>query len=101
LAFSAEKSTDDRDAVISLLEDEPAGDQAGSPLVIFRTALASVRVDVFLGNAVDDRADSGPHAGAGAHGAGLVRGVKNEVGKIAAVTAGYVLESFELDVLDA
>ena len=87
--------------MIALLEDEPAGDQTGSPLVVFRAALAAVSRDVFLGNAVDDSADSIPHSGAGAHGAGLVRGVKNEVGKVAAISARYVFERFQLDVLYA
>src|ERR1700675_2775941 len=49
---------------------------------------------------IDDSANSRPHAGTGAHGAGLVRGVENEVGQIAAITARYVFERFQLDVLD-
>ena len=87
MAFLSEKTTDDGDAVIALLEDEPAGDEASSPLVIFRTALAAINGNVFLGDAVDDRADSRPHAGAGAHGTGFVRGVEHEVGQVAAIAA--------------
>ena len=101
LAFSAEKTADDGSGVIALLEDKPAGNQTSSPLVVFRAALAAVGGNIFLGNAVDDRADSGPHAGASAHGTGFVRGVEHEVGQVTAVAAGYVLERFQLYVLDA
>jgi hypothetical protein len=87
LAFLSEKTGGDGDVVIALLEDEPAGDEASSPLVVFRTALAAISGNVFLGDAVDDRANSSPHAGAGAHGAGLVRGVEHEVGQVAAIAA--------------
>jgi len=87
LAFLSEKTAGDGDAVIALLENEPAGDEASSPLVVFRTALAAISGNVFLGDAVDDRANSSPHAGAGAHGAGLVRGVEYEVGQVAAIAA--------------
>src|SRR5271155_2417047 len=87
LAFLSEKTAGDGDAVIALLEDEPAGDQTRSPLVVFRTALAAISVNVFLGNAVDDRANSGPHAGTGAHGTGLVRGIEDEVLQVAAIAA--------------
>jgi hypothetical protein len=38
LTFSFQKIADDVGAVIALLEDEPAGDEASSPLVVFRTA---------------------------------------------------------------
>ena len=79
LTFSFQKTADDRDAVIALLEDEPAGDEASSPLVVFRTALAAIGGNVFLGDAVDDRTNSGPHAGTGAHRAGFVCGVQHEV----------------------
>ncbi len=78
MAFLSEKTACDWDAVIALLEDEPAGDEASSPLVVFRTALAAISGNVFLRDALDDRANSSPHAGAGAHGAGLVRGVEHE-----------------------
>src|ERR1700689_3217681 len=101
LAFSAEKTADDGNGVIALLEDKPAGNQTGSPLVVFRTALAAVSSDVFLRNAVDDRANSRPHAGARAHGTGFVRGVEHEVGQVPTVAAGYVLERFQLYMFDA
>ena len=87
MAFLSEKTAGDGDVVIALLEHEPAGNETSSPLVVFRTALAAVSGDVFLGNAVDDGANSGPHAGAGAHGARLVRGVQDEVGQITAIAA--------------
>ena len=87
--------------VIALLEDIPAGNQTSSPLVVVRTALAAVSSNVFLGNAEDDRANSRPHAGTRAHGTGFVRGVEHEVGQVAAVAAGYVLQRFQLHVFDA
>ena len=87
LAFFSEKTTGDWDGMIALLKDELTGDQTSSPLVVFRTALAAVRGNVFLGNAVDDRANSRPYAGTSAHGAGLVRGVEDEVGQVAAIAA--------------
>jgi len=87
LAFSAEKTADDGNGVIALLEDIPAGNQTSSPLVVVRTALAAVSSNVFLGNAEDDRANSGPHAGTRAHGTGFVRGVEHEVGQVPAVAA--------------
>jgi hypothetical protein len=48
LAFLSEKTASDRNAVIALLEDEPAGDEASSPLVVFRAALAAISGNVFL-----------------------------------------------------
>ena len=87
LAFFAEKTTCDRDWVIALLEDEPAGDQTSSPFVVFRTALAAVSGDVFLGDAVDYRTNSRPHAGTGTHGAWLVGGVEDKVGQVATIAA--------------
>ena len=87
LAFLSEETAGDWDGVIAFLEDEPARDETGSPLVVFRAALTAKSGNVFLGNAVDDRADSGPHAGTGAHGTGLVRGVEDEVGQVAAIAA--------------
>src|SRR5882672_943474 len=87
LAFLSQKTAGDGDVVIALLEDEPAGDETGSPLVVFRTALSAKSGNIFLRNAVDDRANSRPHAGTGAHGAGLVRGVEDEVGQVAAIAA--------------
>ena len=101
LAFFSEKIADDGDAVITFRQDEPAGDEASAPLVLFRPALAAISGNIFLGDAVDDRANSSPHAGAGAHGARFVRRVENEVGQVAAITAGYVFERFQLDVFDA
>ena len=68
--------------MIALLEDESAGDEASSPLVVFRTALAAISGNVFLRDAVDDRANSSPHAGARALGAGLVRGVEHQVAQV-------------------
>ena len=87
MTFLSEKAADDGDAVIALREDETAGDEASSPLVVLRTALAAISSNVFLGDAVDDSANSSPHAGAGAHGAGFVRGVEHEVRQIAAIAA--------------
>src|SRR5882724_11565275 len=87
LAFFSEKTAGDGDVVIALLEHEPAGDETGSPLVVFRTALTAKSGNVFLGTAVDDRANSRPHSGSGAHGAGLVSGIEDEVGQVAAITA--------------
>ena len=87
LAFFSEETAGDGDGVIALLEDEPAGDETSSPLVVFRTALAAVSGNVFLGNAVDDRANSRPHAGTGTHGTWFVRGVEDEVREVAAITA--------------
>ena len=101
MAFFAEKTADHGDVVIALLEDEPAGDQACAPFINFVSMLAAVRVNVLLRNTVNDRANFGPHAGAGAHGAGFVRGVKDKVGQVAAIAAGYVFQHFQLDVLDA
>lgn len=87
LAFLSEKTADNRDGVIPLLEDEPTGDQTSSPLEVLRTALATISGNVFLGNTVDDRANSRPHTGTRAHGTGLVRGVKDAVGQVAAIAA--------------
>src|SRR5208283_836484 len=101
LAFLPEKTAGDGDAVIALLEDEPAGDETRPPLVVLRTALAAISGNVFLGDAVNDRANSRPHAGTGAHGTRLVRGVENEVGQVAAIAAGNVFERFQLYVFDA
>jgi len=56
LAFFSAKTACNGDGVIALLEDEPARDETSSPLVVFRTVLAAVSGNVFLGNAVDDRA---------------------------------------------
>lgn len=87
LAFAAEKSADNGNGVIALLEDKTARDETSSPLIIFRTTLAAIRSDVLLGNAVDDRANSRPHAGTSAHGTGFVGGVKDEVGQVPAIAA--------------
>jgi hypothetical protein len=54
LAFFSEKAADDGDGVIALLEDEPTGDETSSPFVVFRTALASISGNVFLGNSIKD-----------------------------------------------
>ena len=87
MAFFSEKTAGHGDGVIALLEDEFTRDYTSSPLIIFCTALAAIGGDIFLGNAVDDCANSRPHAGTGAHGAGFVRGVENEVGQVAAIAA--------------
>src|SRR5258708_35730255 len=87
--------------VIALLENKLAGDQACPPFIHFVSVLAAVSVNVFLRNSVNDRANFGPHAGAGAHSAGLVRGIKDKVGKVAAITAAYILEHFQFDMFDA
>ena len=87
LAFLPEKTAGDGDRMIALLENEPARDQTSSPLVVFRTALAAIGGNVFLGNAVDDRANSRPHARTCTHGTGLMCRVENEVRQIAAIAA--------------
>ena len=87
LAISPEKTADDGNGVIALLEHKPAGNQTGSPLVVLRTALPAISSYVFLGNAVHDRANSRPHAGTRAHGTGFVRRVEHEVGQVPAVAA--------------
>src|ERR1700733_1464607 len=101
LAFLTKKTADDRDVVIALAEYKAAGNEAGSPLVIFRAALASVRGDVFLRNAVNHRANPGPHARAGAHRARFVRGVEDEVWQTTPVATAHVLQRFQLDVFNA
>jgi len=101
LAFLSEKTAGDGDWVIALFKNEPAGDETGPPLAVFRTMLAAISGNVFLGNAVDDRANSRPHARTGAHSAGLVRGVEYEIRQVAAIAARYVFERFQLYVLDA
>ena len=58
LAFFSQKTAGDGDTVIALLEDEPAGDKTSSPLIVLGAALAAVSGYVFLGNAVDHRANS-------------------------------------------
>jgi len=87
--------------MIALLKDEPAGDETSSPLVICCTALAAISGNVFLGNTVNDRANSRPHAGTGAHGTRFVRGVEDEVGEVPAIAAGHVFECLQLHVFDA
>jgi hypothetical protein len=47
----SEKTACDGNEVIVLLEDESAGDEVSSPLVVFRTAFAAISGNVFLGNA--------------------------------------------------
>jgi len=101
LAFMPEKTAGDGDEVIALFEHEPAGDETRAPLVVIRTALAAISGNVFLRDAEDDGANSGPHTGTGAHGTGLVRGVEDEVGEVAAIAARYVFEGFQLHVFDA
>lgn len=71
--------------MIALLEDEPAGDKTSSPLIVLGAMLAAVSGYVFLGNTIDNRANPRPHASTGAHGTRLVRGVEDEVRKVAAI----------------
>ena len=87
--------------MIALLEDQSAGDEAGSPLVFFRPARSAISGDVFLRDSVYDGTDSRPDAGTRAHRAGFVRGVEHELGQVAAITARYVFERFQLHMLDA
>lgn len=101
MALSAEEASDYRDMVVSLFEDHAARNEAGSPFVEIGAVLAAVGVDIFLGDTVDDRANSGPHTRTGTHGARLVCGIEDKIGEVAAVTAGNVFESFKLYVLDA
>src|ERR1700728_1579231 len=101
LAFLAQETAHDRDVVIAFTEYKPAGNEAGSPLVIFGAALASVRGDVFLRNAVDHRANPGPNARTGAHRTRFVRGVEDEVWQITSVAAAHVFQRFQLDVFNA
>src|SRR6516162_3600826 len=101
LAVVAQKSGDCGNRVIAFLEYQFTRNQAGAPFVFLGAALLSVGGDVFLGDSVDDGADPRPDAGSGAHGAGLVRGVEDEIGEVATVAAGNVFESLEFDVLDA
>jgi membrane associated rhomboid family serine protease len=53
----------------------------------FRSVLAAISGNVFLGNAVNDRPNSAPYARTGAHGTGSVRGVEDEVGQVASIAA--------------
>jgi hypothetical protein len=101
LAFLSQKTAGNRNAVIAFLKNEFARDKTGTPLALFRTMLAAISGNVLLGNAVNNRANSGPHAGTGAHGTGLMRRVKDEIRQVAAISAGYVFERFQLHVLDA
>jgi hypothetical protein len=101
MAFTAQETANHGNVVIALLEDESAGDQARAPFINFVSVLATVCINIFLRNAVNDGANLGPHAGTGAHGAGFVCGVEDEVGKVAAITAAHVFEHFQLDVFDA
>lgn len=48
LAFLSEKTANDGDGVIALLEDEPARDETSPPLVFFRAAFAAICSDVLL-----------------------------------------------------
>ena len=87
--------------MIALFEDELEGNQARSPLVFFRPALSSISGYVFLRDSVYDGTDSRPDAGTRAHRARFVRGVEHELGQVATITALYVLERFQLHMLDA
>ena len=83
----SKKTAGDGNGVLALLEDQPAGNETSSPLVVFRTALATISGNVLLRNTVDDRANPRPYAGTGAHGTGFVRGVEDKVGQVAPVAA--------------
>jgi hypothetical protein len=100
LAFFAQEAARDGDAVIAFAENEAAGNQARSPLVVLVAALAAVRGDVLLRHAVNHRANSGPHACASTHRARLVRRIQDEIGQIAAIATAHVFERFELHVFD-
>ena len=101
LAFLPEETAGDGDVVITLAKDDPARDETGPPLAVFRTMLAAISGNVFLGNAVHNRSNSRPHAGTCAHGTGLVSRVEDEIRQVAAIAARYVFERFQLYVLDA
>jgi len=101
LAFLPEETAGDGDGVITLLKDDPAGDETGPPLAVFRTMLAAISGNVFLGNAIHNRSNSRPHAGTRAHGTRLVSRVEDEIRQVAAIAARYVFERFQLYVLDA
>src|SRR6202041_2434265 len=92
LTFRAQETADYRDAVIALAKNELARNEARSPLVIIRAALASIRRNVFLRDAVNHRANPGPHASAGTHRARLVRRVQNEVGEVPAISTANVFQ---------
>ena len=80
LAFLSQKTADNRDGMIPFFKYEPAGNKAGPPLVFVGAALAAKCIDVFLGDAIYNSADSGPHARARAHCARFVGGIEDEVG---------------------
>ena len=73
-------------AMVNGNADQSAGNEAGSPLILFRPALSSISGDVFLRDSVYDGTDSRPDAGTRTHRAGFVRGVEHEVGQVAAIT---------------
>ena len=101
MALLAEEATYDGNMMVPLFEHGAAGDEARPPLVEIGAVLAAVGVDVFLRDAIDDRANSGPDTCARTHGTWLVRGVDDKIGEIAAVTAGNIFERFKFYVLDA
>src|SRR5579863_7212336 len=101
MARLAEKAAGYGNDVISLLEYQTAGDKTRPPFIDFGATFAAVSGNVFLGNAVNDGANPGPYAGTGAHSAGLMRGVENEVGQVAAISATHIFERFQFNVLDA
>src|SRR5258708_35986901 len=61
LTFLAKEAASDRNNVIALFEDEFARDQTGAPFIDFVSMLAAVASDIFLRDAVNYRANSGPH----------------------------------------
>src|SRR5579862_1456236 len=89
LAFAPQESAKYRNTVIALLKNQPARDQARSPLIIFGAVRAPILGDVFLRHTVHHCADSRPHAGPRAHRARLVRRVKDEVGQVAPIAARH------------
>ena len=48
LAFLSEKTAGDGDWVIALSKNEPAGDETGPPLAVFRTMLAAISGNLSL-----------------------------------------------------
>src|SRR5437660_11410179 len=90
LAFFSEKTAGDRDGVIALLENEPAGDKTRSPLIVLGAALATVSVYVLLRNAVDNRANSRPDDSTGTTGARLGRRATDGGGDVGAIVDGVV-----------
>src|ERR1700751_3676373 len=101
MALLAEKAAGHWNGVTALLENQAARDKASPPFIDFGAVFAAVGGNIFLGNAVNDGANSRPYTSAGAHGAWLVRGVKNKTGQVAAVATTHIFERLQFDMLDA